>query len=432
MFSADQSFPLLPISCQCLCAQPKDSVQHKHTQEKMAHRAPLNPHAHDRFAAMEQRGRIVAEYVWIGGSGQDVRSKARLLEEPVTEVSALPLWNYDGSSTGQAPGHDSEVILKPIAIFSDPFRGGANILVLCETYQPLGEGRLEPLSHMPTADTFGVNGNNNRARAAQIFDNPTVAEQKPWYGLEQEYTLFEKDGKTPLGWPPGGYPAPQGPYYCSAGVNNAIGREVADAHLKACLHAGVKLSGINAEVMPGQWEYQVGPCEGISAADHLWISRYIMHRVCEIYQVVVSFAAKPIAEGDWNGAGCHTNFSTLAMRSADTVYEYTATFGKYAGKTFKGGFAKIIEGVERLGAPGKPAEHIAVYGPGNTIRLTGKHETARWDQFSYGVADRGASIRIPRDTEYNGFGYLEDRRPAACADPYLVTSKIVETILLSP
>jgi glutamine synthetase len=110
----------------------------------------------------------------------------------------------------------------------------------------------------------------------------------------------------------------------------------------------MQVSGTNAEVMPGQWEYQVGPCEGIESGDQLWVSRYIMQRVCEKYGVVVSFAPKPITRGDWNGAGCHTNFSTKDMRDPACTYEYTGTFGPYAGKTLRGGFAKIIEGVERL------------------------------------------------------------------------------------
>ena len=159
----------------------------------------------------------------------------------MTDVSELPLWNFDGSSTGQAPGHDSEVILKPAAFYRDPFRGGANILVLCENYQPVGEGKLIPLGHMPTEGTWGVNGNNHRAAAVELFSNPIVKAQKPWYGIEQEYTLFEADGVTPLGWPVGGYPGPQGPYYCSAGTENSFGRDIADAHIKACLYAGIQV-----------------------------------------------------------------------------------------------------------------------------------------------------------------------------------------------
>lgn len=237
---------------------------------------------------------------------------------------------------------------RPVAIFRDPFRGGKNILVMCETYKPEGEGVISPLSHIATEGTWGVNGNNHRAGALEIFNNPAVKAQKPWYGIEQEYTLFEADGVTPLGWPKNGYPAPQGPYYCSAGAENSFGRDVADAHLKACLYAGIKVSGINGEVMPGQWEYQVGPCEGIESGDQVWMARYIMQRVCEKFNVVVSFAPKPITKGDWNGAGAHTNFSTADMRDPESTYTYTGTFGPYAGKTLKGGFAKIIEGVERL------------------------------------------------------------------------------------
>jgi len=229
-------------------------------------------------------------------------------------------------------------------------------------------------------------------------------------GLEQEYTLFNADKVTPLGWPKGGFPGPQGPYYCSAGADVAFGRQVVEAHYRACLAAGIKMSGINAEVLPGQWEFQVGPAEGIEAGDHLWMARYIMYRVTEDFGVTVSFEPKPIA-GDWNGSGCHSNFSTKAMRE-------------------EGGYKVIIEAIERLGK--KHAEHIEVYGLGNEKRLTGKHETASYKTFLYGVANRGASIRIPRDTERDGKGYFEDRRPASNCDPWIVTSKIFDTAVLSP
>merc|ERR1712127_1067720 len=283
------------------------------------------------------------------------------------------------------------VLLRPCAIFADPFRRGDNILVLCDAIMPRTN---EPI---PT---------NTRAAAAAAFAQGT--ENVPWFGIEQEYTLMKKDGYTPLGFPDVGYPAPQGPYYCGAGFDSAIGRPIADTHYKACLYAGLKIAGINAEVMPGQWEYQIGPCTGIESGDHMWMSRYLMLRVCEDYGLVVSFDPKPIA-GDWNGAGCHTNYSTKPMRE-------------------DGGYEEIIKAVEKLGR--KHQEHIAMYGSGNERRLTGAHETAPIDKFSYGVAHRGASVRIPRQAKLDGKGYFEDRRPASNMDPYVVTGKIVKTTII--
>jgi len=316
--------------------------------------------------------------------------KTKTLDAKPGDVSELPVWNFDGSSTGQAPGDDSEVLLRPVAIFDDPFRGGDNILVLCECLTP----KMEAL---PT---------NTREGAKALFDQKL--DEKPWFGIEQEYTLFEKDGRTPLGWPSGGFPGPQGPYYCGAGTDSAFGRSIMEAHYEACLYAGIKIAGTNAEVMPGQWEYQIGPCVGIESGDHLWMSRYLMIRVCEAQQVNVQFDPKPIP-GDWNGAGCHTNYSTEAMRN-------------------DGGFDVIVAAIEKL--KDKHLEHIAIYGTGNERRLTGAHETAPIDKFSYGVANRGASVRIPRSAEADKKGYFEDRRPASNMDPYVVTSKIFKTTVL--
>jgi len=247
---------------------------------------------------------------------------------------------------------------------------------------------------------------NTRHAASEVMKKATSA--VPWFGIEQEYTLFEADGRTPLGWPKNGFPAPQGPYYCSVGCENAYGRRVVEAHYRACLYANITISGVNAEVMAGQWEYQVGPCEGINSGDEVWVSRYIMQRVCEDFNVRVSYDPKPIP-GDWNGAGAHTNYSTKAMRE-------------------DGGFDAILKAVEKLEK--KHDDHIAVYGEGNHRRLTGHHETAPITQFSYGVANRGASIRIPRQAKLEGKGYMEDRRPASNMDPYVVTAKIVQTTVL--
>lgn len=339
--------------------------------------------------------KVLAEYVWVDALGS-CRSKTRTLPaSKAKSVETIPKWNFDGSSTGQAPGDDSEVILRPCRIFKDPFRprtdGVDNILVMCDTYTPLGQ----PLP------------SNTRYIAEAAFKG--LEEEEPWFGLEQEFTLFNLDQRTPLGWPKGGMPSrAQGPYYCSVGPENSFGRPIVEAHYRACLYAGIQISGTNGEVMPGQQEYQVGPCVGIDAGDQLFMSRYILQRVCEDFHVISTLHPKPIVDGDWNGAGMHTNFSTKKMREP-------------------GGLEHIKRAIYKLGA--KHQEHIAVYGEDNEKRLTGKHETASIHSFSFGVANRGASIRIGRDTEAEGYGYFEDRRPASNADPYIVTGKIFSTVM---
>jgi len=369
---------------------------------------PLDLEIQQRFLALDQANMIQAEYVWIGGNNE-LRCKTKTLDKEVSGPDELPVWNFDGSSTEQAPGTDSEVLLVPRAIFRDPFRAGPsgsskNIIVLCDCYKPDPNAPKGVGAPIPS---------NTRVYCNKVMEK--VKSTEPWFGIEQEYTLFEPDGVTPYGWPKGGCPSrPQGPYYCSIGAENAYGRPVVETHYRACIYAGVNISGINGEVMPGQWEYQVGPCTGIDSGDQLIISRYLLIRVCESFGVQVSFDPKPIP-GDWNGAGCHTNVSTSEMRAP-------------------GGYEAIKKAMERLGAPGKQEEHIAAYDPtggeDNKRRLTGAHETASYKSFSWGVANRGCSVRIPRMTEKDKCGYFEDRRPASNMDPYIVTGKIMETCVL--
>jgi len=367
-----------------------DAILKKHTGQ-----ASLDPSVVAQYASLPlPTDKVLAEYVWVDAVG-NTRSKTRTLPTDRTKaVEDLPKWNFDGSSTDQAPGDDSEVILRPVRIFTDPFRprsdGVDNILVMCDTYTPAGDP-------IPT---------NTRAVAEAQFAGKDAEEC--WFGLEQEFTLFNLDEKTPLGWPKGGMPTrPQGPYYCSVGPENNFGRHVTESLYRACLYAGINISGTNGEVMPGQQEYQVGPCVGIDAGDQLMMSRYILQRICEDFQVYCTLHPKPITEGEWNGAGMHTNVSTKTMRE-------------------EGGLEVIKQAIYKLGA--KHQEHMDVYGEGNELRLTGAYETADINTFCYGVANRGASIRIGRDTEAEGKGYFEDRRPSSNADPYVVCGKIFDTI----
>ena len=319
---------------------------------------------------------------------QKLRSKSKIV--PIGKEP--PIWGFDGSSTYQATGEQSDCVLKPVYICPDPIRGNGNKLVLCEVL-------LTDMSPHPT---------NRRAELVEVAER--FASHESLFGIEQEYTFF--DGTKPLGWPDNGFPAPQGGYYCGVGADEIFGREVVNKHLQACIDAGIHIAGINAEVMPGQWEFQVGPVAAPRVADELWLARWLLHRIGEDVKgpkgmpISVSFAAKPVA-GDWNGAGCHTNFSTTEMRESYEACEAAA---------------------KALGVGDKPGLHIASYGEGIEQRLTGLHETARYDDFFYGVSDRGASIRIPWQVAQDRKGYIEDRRPNANCDPYVVTQLIIDTV----
>ncbi len=343
-----------------------------------------------------------AEYIWLDGTRptQALRSKTRVIElglhaeGDLPDPHDFPEWSFDGSSTGQAEGNDSDCALRPVCVAKDPFRKGNHYLVLCEVLNADGS----------------VHVSNGRAELRAVLEAGAAAHD-PWIGFEQEYTLF-RDGR-PLGFPADGEPAAQGPYYCSVGADRAFGRAVAEAHAVCCQEAGLIYYGLNAEVMPGQWEFQIGyrgvksdDPSMLNVADHLWLARYLLERVAEQSGVLVSLACKPM-KGDWNGAGMHTNFSSKATRGND-------------------GLRAIKDAVGRLAL--SHADHIAVYGHGLEERLTGHHETCSIHEFKAGNADRGASIRIPMGVEQSGSGYFEDRRPGANSDPYLVAARLSATV----
>ena len=327
------------------------------------------------------------EYIWLDGytPTPNLRGKTQLKDyDAFPMLEQLPLWGFDGSSTMQAEGHSSDCVLKPVALFPDAARTNG-VLVMCEVMMPDGK------TPHPT---------NKRAT---ILDDPGA-----WFGFEQEY-FFYKDGR-PLGFPDSGYPAPQGPYYTGVGYKNvgSVARTLVEEHLDLCLAAGINHEGINAEVAKGQWEFQIFGKGSRTAADQMWMARYLMMRLCEKYEVDIEWHCKPLGDTDWNGSGMHCNFSTEYMRSVG---------GKEYFEALMAQFEKNIDA------------HIAVYGPDNDKRLTGKHETAPWNKFSYGIADRGASIRVPHSFVNNGYkGYLEDRRPNSMGDPYQIASQVLKTI----
>ena len=331
---------------------------------------------------------IKAEYIWIDGTEPtaQVRSKTKIL----SEGEEPPVWGFDGSSTNQAEGSSSDCALYPVKVYQDPIRGDKNVLVLCEVMN------VDGVPHE----------SNTRHRLVKVADK--YEDEEMWFGMEQEHTMVDLFG-NPYGFQKairaGGTDIlPQGPYYCGSGHGLAVGREMVEHHLDLCLKAGIKVSGINAEVMPGQWEYQIGPVGPLAMADDLWMSRFLLHRTSEMYNVVVSLEGKPVS-GDWNGAGCHTNFSTKEMRGSLEACEKAA---------------------QALGE--RHELHIKNYGAGIEDRLTGAHETCSYEEFKYGVSDRGASVRIPWQVAKDGKGYIEDRRPNANCDPYVVGRLIIETV----
>ncbi len=325
------------------------------------------------------------EYIWLDGykPTQSLRSKTQVREDFSGKLEDAPMWSFDGSSTEQADGSDSDCLLKPVAIFPDPGRKN---------------------SYLVMTEVLNADGTPHESNGRATIEDD---DDDFWFGFEQEYFLWVPETDRPPGFPKDGFPRPQGPYYCSVGGSNAYGREIVEEHLDTCLEAGINVEGINAEVAAGQWEFQVFAKGAKRSGDETWVARYLLERTAEEYGLAIDWHPKPLGDTDWNGSGMHANFSNGVMRESgkeDTFDKICEQFGK---------------NIER---------HISVYGADNDKRLTGAHETQAIDQFSYAVSDRGASIRIPVTTVDDGWkGRLEDRRPASNADPYKVAAAIVKT-----
>ncbi|MEO1236138.1 MAG: glutamine synthetase beta-grasp domain-containing protein [Planctomycetota bacterium] len=328
------------------------------------------------------------EYIWLDGykPTQSLRSKTKVLFKDFGgTLEECPMWSFDGSSTQQAEGGSSDCLLKPVFICKDPGRKNAYLVM---------------------TEVLNADGTPHESNGRATIDDD---DNDFWFGFEQEYAVINPETNKPIGFPAGGYPDPQGQYYCSVGAKNAIGRDFIEEHLDACLEAGLKVEGINAEVMCGQWEFQGFAESATQAGDEMWVARYLLERIGEKYGYAIEYHCKPVP-GDWNGSGMHANFSNTTLRTAGDK----ATYDKIC---------------EAFGTDEAIKRHIAAYGADNHLRLTGLHETQSIDKFSYGISDRGASIRIPVATVESGYkGWLEDRRPNSSADPYKVAAEIVKTV----
>jgi len=325
------------------------------------------------------------EYIWLDGytPTQSLRSKTKIVSKFSGKLSDCPIWSFDGSSTQQAPGGSSDLLLKPVALFPDPDRKDGWLVM---------------------TEVLNADGTPHPSNGRALIDDE---DSDFWFGFEQEYFLWDNETNKPLGFPVHGYPGPQGPYYCGVGAGKAYGRHIVEDHLDQMIAAGINIEGINAEVATGQWEFQIFAKGAREAGDQVWVARYLAERNGEKYGVSINWHCKPV-HGDWNGSGMHANFSNSTLREAGS----------------RDVFEKICRAFEPV-----IKEHIEVYGADNHLRLTGLHETQSIDKFSFGISDRGASIRIPISTVENGWkGYLEDRRPNSSADPYKVAARIIRTV----
>jgi glutamine synthetase len=334
--------------------------------------------------------KVKLEYVWLDGYKPEpnLRSKVKIVDyesiKNVVQVGKLPVWNFDGSSTNQADTGNSDRILKPVRVYTNygfPLEN-STVYVLCEVMDSDGK----------------PHESNMRAKLNE-------EEEGLWFGFEQEYFIREEINGNILGHKRNILKG-QGEYYCGVG-HNVVGRDFVEEHLDMCLEHGIDITGTNAEVALGQWEYQVFSKGKLKGGDDLWMSRYFLYKISEKYNYHIDLHPKPLTHGEWNGSGLHTNFSNNKMRNEGGYEYFLSIFNSFASRH---------------------EDHIKAYGSNNHLRLTGGFETQAIDKFSWGVSDRGASIRVPQDTAKNWKGYVEDRRPGSNADPYKIIREVSKSL----
>jgi len=330
--------------------------------------------------------KIKLEYVWLDGYKPEpnLRSKVKIVEYNTVNNAFLdgnfPMWNFDGSSTNQANTGNSDRLLKPIRHYMSDIL--STVYILCEVLNPDGT----------------PHESNKRSQITEGYEDL-------WFGFEQEYFIREEINGNILGHKRNILKG-QGEYYCGVG-HNVVGRQFVDEHLNMCLNYGIDITGINAEVALGQWEYQVLSQGKHKGGDDLWMTRYFLYKVAEKHNYHIELHPKPLTHGEWNGSGLHTNFSTDTMRFDGDEKYFMALFNAFESRH---------------------EDHIKAYGSNNNLRLTGEYETQSIDKFSWGISDRGASIRVPQDTAKEWKGYVEDRRPGSNADPYKIIREIVKSL----
>ncbi|GAX81512.1 hypothetical protein CEUSTIGMA_g8940.t1 [Chlamydomonas eustigma] len=351
--------------------------------------------------------KILVEYVWLGSSGSDLRSKSRVFDTRPSSVDDVPMIAVDGGSYDQHP-EGQEVFLKPRKLFRDPFRAGDHLLVLCDSFKTNVNSSLR---NQNSSCTLEPSNSNSRAPCEETLNQASA--HLPIFAAEQEYCILASStvpSSTPA-WPYAHLPDPCKPYMSVPGLSEAnklktyaSGRHLAERHLQACLHAGIKITETSQRTSPAArlWSYKLGPLLGVDLADQLWMSRFILLRLSEEEGLSVSF--DPTAVGG-AGARCNMKYSTSETRNPG------------------GGLSCIQLHLELLESA--HLLHLLAYSKGCV--------SSRSLGFEVGVGgSKEPTLVVPSKTLILKAGHYVDQRPPSNVDPYLAIMVLVSTTLQIP